>query len=161
MRVSTRTTRVNGFEEEKPCEVPGAIMEDSFLLYLYPPCHPDHPANNTWLRPSPPLNSQHSAFRRRDRSCLIPSSNEMNWFLGAAASWNSATSHMLRAWFTLTRTAIYSPFFNQASLVFTLNRLKSDTNCCPRLRNANFFYNQIHTSVPGNKIHGGWWVLQE
>lgn len=93
-------------------------------------------------------NSQHAAFLRRDRSCLIPSSSEMNWFSGAQRSWNSAIRHMLRAWFTLIRTAIYWPFVNRASLVFTLNRLKSDTNCCPRTRNANFLQSDSYLN-PG------------
>lgn len=117
-----------------------ALLSRRASFYLYPPCHqltllvtPD------CAHPLLTLNSQHSAFRRRDRSCLIPSSSKLNWFFGEEGFWNSAICHVLRAWFTLIRTTICWPFFNRALLVFTLNRLKSDTNCCPRIRNANFF----------------------
>lgn len=142
------------------------LLSRSASFYFYSPCQPDHSANDAWLSHLlPTLTSQLILSKRQ----ALPDSiiKKRNWFFGATSSWNFAILHMLGAWFTLIRTAIYGPFFNQASLVFTLNRLKSDTNCHPSVKKCYLFtirfipqYWEIRYVVDNNQSRStfqGWW----
>lgn len=102
--------------------------------------------------PPPPAPPQ--PLLRRAGPCLAPSSTEGNGLLGAKVHGVAPSARSSELDLLGGGMAVAWPFFNQISGVLALKRLKPNTTCGPSLRML-IFPNQIHSSIPGNKICWG------